>query len=110
MDRTVDMSPSGTATMSIISITAICTMCMRGAPKNTSSKSLRQTPIGVRVSTVHADMNQPISTGRAAATKPSRMATTSIIWSTDACIIRMAITAMIMVRCLWFRTDQQGIA
>jgi uncharacterized protein YodC (DUF2158 family) len=27
------------------------------------------------------------------------------IWSADACIIRMAIIVMIMVRCRWFRIE-----
>ena len=36
------------------------------------------------------------------------MATTWIILSMDACIIRMAITATITVRCRWFLTEQFG--
>jgi hypothetical protein len=51
-------------------------------------------------------MNQLISTVPTVATRPFRTETTSTIWSADAYIIRMAIIAMITVRCRWFRIEE----
>jgi hypothetical protein len=67
---------------------------------------VKLTPIDAPLSTGHADTNQLIGTVPTVATRPFRTQTTSTIWSADAYIIRMAIIAMITVRCRWFRIEE----
>jgi hypothetical protein len=52
-------------------------------------------------------MNQPISMDQTVVMRLFRTAITLITWSTDACIIRMEIIAMIMVLCRWSRSKSR---
>jgi hypothetical protein len=88
----------GMGAMLTISITVICNTWMVSRLKNTSSKCPKSTPIDARLTSTRVAMNQPIGTAPAAVMRLFRTVTTLITSSTDACIIRMAIIAMIMGR------------